>query len=346
VVPSLSRQSTRFFLYILSAVFSIGIMRILSGIQPSGLFHLGNYFAMIKRMIELQEKADLYMFIASYHAITTVTDGKVLSGNIRTAAVDLLALGVDPDKTVFWVQSDVPEVNELAWLLSTSITVPQLELAHSYKDKITAGTIPTAGLFSYPVLMSADILLFGAQKIPVGKDQKQHLEMAREICRKFNHHYGETFVMPEPDIMETAALVPGTDGRKMSKSYNNHIYVFAEGKELKKKVGSIITDSAEVDDPKNPDGAPLFDIYALFLNEDEREDLKKRFRTPGEGYGHIKADLIKKMEEYFDPFRKKREDLLSHPDDVRDILKAGAAKARLTAGKYLELAREKTGLIY
>ncbi len=321
-------------------------MRVLSGIQPSGLFHLGNYFSMIKRMTEQQQKSELYLFIASYHALTTVTDGKVLSSNIMNAATDLLALGVDPDRTVFWVQSDVPEVNELSWILSTSITVPQLELAHSYKDKTAAGIIPSAGLFTYPVLMTADILLFGAQKIPVGKDQKQHLEMAREICRKFNHQYGETFIMPEPDILEETALVPGTDGRKMSKSYNNYIYVFAEGKELKKKVMSVVTDSAGVDEPKNPEGAALFDLFALFLNEEEREALKERFRTPGEGYGHIKADLLKKIEEYFDPFRAKREEYLKRPDDVRDIMAAGAKKARAVATEYLDLARSRTGLRY
>ncbi len=320
--------------------------RILSGIQPSGLFHLGNYFAMIQRMIAYQNSNDLLMFIADYHALTTVSNGKELAENVMNSAIDLLALGVDPDKSVFWVQSDIPEVQELSWLLSTSITVPQLELGHSYKDKVAQGIAPSAGLFYYPVLMSADILLFGSQVVPVGKDQKQHLEFTRDICRKFNHHYGDTFVMPEPDIMDDVALVPGVDGRKMSKSYNNYIYCFAPEKEMKKKIMSIVTDSAGVDEPKNPDGAALFDIYSLFLDEAGREKLKERFRTPGEGYGHIKQDLLKTVLEYFAPYREKREELLAHPDDVRDILKMGAGKARELAAHRLDKARKVTGIAY
>lgn len=321
-------------------------MRVLSGIQPSGLFHLGNYFAMIKRMIDSQEAGGLHLFIASYHALTTVSDKKVLSDNIFQAAVDLLALGVDPEKSVFWIQSDVPEVHELAWLLSGSITVPQLELAHSYKDKIAAGIVPVSGLFFYPVLMAADILLFNSTRVPVGKDQKQHLEFARDMARRFNNQYGEVFVVPEPDILEDAALVPGVDGRKMSKSYNNHVYVFAEGKELKKKIMSIVTDSAGVDDPKNPDDSTLFDLYSLFLDETGKEKLKERFRTPGEGYGHIKQDLLKTITEYFDPFRDKRRELLEKPDQVKEIMAEGARKARSTAREVLEKAREATGLVW
>lgn len=321
-------------------------MRILSGIQPSGLFHLGNYFAMIRRMIDYQKSNELLLFIADYHALTTVQNGSELSSNIMNSAIDLLAMGVDPEKSVFWVQSDVPEVQELSWLLSTSITVPQLELGHSYKDKVSQGITPTAGLFYYPVLMTADILLFGSEKVPVGKDQKQHLEFARDICRKFNNHYGETFVMPEPDILEDVAVVPGIDGRKMSKSYNNYIYCFASEKEMKKKVMSIISDSAGIDDPKDPDHSAIFDIYSLFLDEKGVESLRQRFLTPGEGYGHIKQDLLKTILEYFAPLRERREELLAHTDDVRDILKEGAKKAREIANPYLEKAKSLTGVSY
>lgn len=321
-------------------------MRILSGIQPSGLFHLGNYFAMIQRMIKYQKEHDLYLFIASYHAMTTVFDGKQLSENLLQAATDLLALGVDPEKSVFWVQSDVPEVTELSWLLSMSVTVPQLELAHSYKDKTSSGIVPSAGLFTYPILMASDILAFGSERVPVGKDQKQHLEISREIARKFNNQYGETFRLPEPDILEDVALVPGLDGRKMSKSYNNYIYVFAPEKQMRKKVMSIVTDSAGVDEPKNPDDSVLFDLYSLFLDEQGKEKLKERFRTPGEGYGPIKQDLFETMQNFFAPYREKREELMKSPDTVRDILSEGAKKAKRTATEVLDRVRERTGLTY
>lgn len=321
-------------------------MRVLSGIQPSGLFHLGNYFAMIQRMIESQDSSDLFLFIASYHAQTTVRDAGILSENIRQAAIDLLALGLDPEKATFWVQSDVPEVHELAWILSGSITVPQLELAHSYKDKIGNGITATSGLFYYPVLMAADILLFQSEKVPVGKDQKQHLEFARDIARRFNNEFGETFVIPEPDILEETAIVPGLDGRKMSKSYQNTIYVFDEGKSLKKKVMSIVTDSRGVEEIKDWEDSTLFDLYSLFLDEKGREELKQRFQTPGEGYGHFKQDLLKAIETTFDPFREKRRELMEKPDEVREILAEGARKARAVASPVLDRARKNSGLAW
>ncbi len=321
-------------------------MRVLSGIQPSGQLHLGNYFSMMKRMIEYQESDDLYCFIASYHALTTVKEAKQLSDNILEVAVDFLALGMDPDKSVFWVQSDLPEVNELTWILSTSITVPQLELAHSYKDKVAQGITPSSGLFFYPVLMAADILLFGGERVPVGRDQKQHLELARDMARRFNNMFGETFVIPEPDIQEDVAVVPGVDGRKMSKSYDNAIYFFAPEKQLRKRIMSIVTDSKGVDEPKEPEGTPLFEIFSLFLNEAERESLADRFRTPGTGYGHIKQELFERTMEYFQPYRQRREELLSRPDDVRELLRQGAGKARETATRYLDRARKNCGLIY
>ena len=321
-------------------------MRVLSGIQPSGRPHLGNYFSMMRRMIEYQARCDLYCFIASYHSLTTVTDGKQLSEQTLGVAIDFLALGMDPERSVFWVQSDVPEVLELAWLLSMHITVPQMELAHSYKDKVAQGISPSGGLFFYPVLMTADILLFGAERVPVGRDQKQHLEMARDICGRFNNAYGETFIMPEADILHTVATVPGIDGRKMSKSYNNAIYPFAPEKELRKSIMAIQTDSTPVDEPKNPEGSALYDIFALFLDEQGRTNLAERFRTPGEGYGHIKQDLYQTVLKYFGSYREKHAELSKRPDDIRDMLKSGAARARATARPFLERARERVGLIY
>jgi len=300
----------------------------------------------MRRMIDYQAKEDLFAFIASYHAITTVQEGPVLREGIIQAAVDFLSLGLDPAKCTFWVQSDVPEVAELAWLLSTSITVSQLELAHSYKDKTAQGIPGSAGLFTYPVLMAADILLFGAQKVPVGKDQKQHLEISRDIAQRFNHRYGVVFVVPEPDILRETALVPGVDGRKMSKSYNNAIYFFADEKELKKSVMSIMTDSKGVNDAKDPDASVLYQIYSLFLEEKDRAVLADRFRTPGTGYGDLKKELLARVLETFGPFRAKRAELLAHLDDVRDQLSMGAKKARSVAAPFLEKARSATGLAY
>lgn len=318
----------------------------LSGIQPSGKLHLGNYFSMMRRMIDYQAKSDLFAFIASYHAITTVEEGPVLRQGILDAAVDFLALGIDPAKCTFWVQSDVPEVAELAWILSTSITVSQLELAHSFKDKVAQGIVASAGLFTYPVLMAADILLFGAQKVPVGKDQKQHLEITRDIAQRFNHKYGETFVIPEPDILKDTELVPGVDGRKMSKSYKNAIYFFADEKELKKSVMSIVTDSKGVQDSKDPDSSVLYQIYSLFLDQKGREELADKFRTPGTGYGDLKKALLAQILETFTPFRDRRATLLADLDSVQDMLQLGARKARDAAIPFLERARAATGLAY
>lgn len=323
-----------------------GYMRVLSGIQPSGEPHLGNYFSMMRRMIEYQQSHELFCFIASYHSLTTISSGKELSENILNVAMDFLALGMDPARSVFWVQSDVPEVMELTWLLSTQITVPQMELAHSYKDKVAQGIPPSGGLFFYPILMAADILMFGAQRVPVGKDQKQHLEMTREICRRFNNQYGEILVMPEPDILEDVATVPGVDGRKMSKSYGNAIYPFAPEKKLRKTIMSIQTDSTPVEAPKDPENSALFDIFALFLDADGRRQLADRFRTPGEGYGHIKQSLFETILEYFEEHRERRAELVKHPDDVRDILREGARRAREVARPYLEKARQATGMVY
>ncbi len=321
-------------------------MRILSGIQPSGRPHLGNYFSMMKRMVEYQENHELFVFIASYHAMTTIQNQKELQEGIWDTVLDFLAVGIDPDKSIFWVQSDVPQVTELCWILSNFITVSQLELAHSYKDKISQGLKPNSGLFFYPVLMAADILLYKTQKVPVGKDQKQHLEFTRDIAERFNHCYGEIFVIPEPDINEEVAIIPGIDGRKMSKSYKNAIYLFAEEKELKKQIMSIITDSKGIEEPKDPDQSILYKIYSLFLNEKEKEELREKFIKPGTGYGHIKQDLFNKVLEYFSDARKKRKELEKQKDYVMDILKEGAKKAKSVAEEVMETIRIKTGLNY
>lgn len=320
-------------------------MRILSGIQPSGRPHLGNYFSMMKRMLEYQETSELFCFVASYHAMTTVEKGEDLARNIEGVVLDFLALGMDPNRSTFWVQSDVPEVTELTWILSMQITVPQLELAHSFKDKVAQGIIPSGGLFIYPILMAADILAFRSEKVPVGKDQKQHLEFTRDIARRFNNVYGDILTMPEADISEDVAVVPGLDGRKMSKSYKNTIDFFAAEKDLKKAVSSIVTDSKGVDDVKEPEG-PLYDIYSLFLDEDGRKALADRFRTPGTGYGHIKMDLLKAILEHFGEARERRATLEKDPDTVRDMLAAGAKKARAVAAPLLDEVRKATGLRY
>jgi tryptophanyl-tRNA synthetase len=321
-------------------------MRILSGIQPSGRPHIGNYFSMMKRMVEYQNENELFVFIASYHAMTTVQNQKELSEGIWNTVIDFLAIGIDPNKSTFWVQSDVPQVTELCWILSNFISVSQLELAHSYKDKVAQGIKPMGGLFFYPVLMAADILAFKTDKVPVGKDQKQHLEFTRDIAERFNRCYGDVFKLPEADINEEVAVIPGIDGRKMSKSYKNAIYLFAEEKELRKQIMSIITDSKGINEPKDPDNSVLYHIYSLFLNEEERKELRDKFLTPGTGYGHIKQELYKKILEYFSDARKKRQELEKKKDYVKDILKEGAKKAQTIAEEVMEEVRKKTGLKY
>jgi len=321
-------------------------MRVLSGIQPSGDLHLGNYFAMMKRMIEYQENHDLYCFIVNYHALTTVHDAAFLRQQTLEVAVDFLALGLDPNKATFWVQSDMPEVHELTWLLSIVTPLGLLERCHAYKDKLAKGKMPSHGLFSYPVLMAADILICGGEKVPVGKDQKQHLEVARDIAIKFNNTFGETFVVPEEDIAEEIATVPGTDGQKMSKSYGNTINLFADEKTLRQQVMSIKTDSTPVDQPKPVEGNPLFDIYSLFLDKKGKEELRERFLTPGLKYSDVKKELFGVIWEYFAPYRARRQQLLNDPAYVIDVLKYGAQKARNQAEYYLTKARRNVGLNY
>ena len=321
-------------------------MRVLSGIQPSGSLHLGNYFGMMKRMIDYQKNNELFCFLVNYHALTSVFDCDFLRRQTFEAACDFLALGLDPDQSVFWVQSDVPEVTELTWLISNVTGMGLLERNHSYKDKITKGIPASHGLFSYPVLMAADILLYGSEKVPVGKDQKQHLEIARDIAIRFNNTYGETFIVPEPDIEDDTAVVPGIDGQKMSKSYGNAIEIFADEKAMRDKVMRIKTDSTPVNEPKPIEGNLLFDIYSLFLDEKGKETLKERFITPGLKYGNIKKELFGVIWEHFAPYRKKREYLARNRQYVLETMRKGAGKARQVASVYLERARRNVGLDY
>ena len=321
------------------------LKRVLSGIQPSGNLHLGNYFGMMSRMIRYQENNDLFCFIVNYHALTTVKDKDFLRDNTVQAAVDFFALGLDPDKSTFWIQSDVPQVCESTWLLSNVTNVGMLERATSYKDKLSKGIPANVGLYSYPILMASDILLFGGEIVPVGKDQKQHIEMTRDIAEKFNQQYGEIFLIPDPDIDKTSQLVPGIDGQKMSKSYNNTIPIFGDEKVIRKKFMSIITDSADVDEPKDIN-TPIFQLYSLFISEEKQKELKERFLQPGLRYGDLKNEFFECFWEYFKPFREKRDYLNSHMDYVFNCLDAGAKKAGNVADDYLLRAKSAMGLNY
>ncbi|MBD1401769.1 tryptophan--tRNA ligase [Pelovirga terrestris] len=321
-------------------------MRVLSGIQPSGSLHLGNFFGMMNKMIAHQEQQDLFCFIANYHAMTSLADGKQLATGTLEAAANFIALGMDPEKSTFWVQSDVPEVQELTWILSNFTPMGLLERCHSYKDKVAQGIKPNHGLFAYPVLMTADILLFQSDLVPVGKDQKQHLEVARDIAIKFNNEYGEIFTVPEAEIDEDVATVPGLDGRKMSKSYGNTIDLFLGEKALRKQIMRIVTDPTPVEEAKNPDTCNIFQIYRLFLDGDGVASLRRRYLTPGLRYGDVKQELFETVRDFFAPYAAKRDALLADPDTVRKQLKQGAEKARAVAAKTLHKVRKKTGLVY
>jgi tryptophanyl-tRNA synthetase len=318
--------------------------RILTGLQPSGKLHLGNYFSVMKKMIEYQDSSDLFCFIANLHSITSLKNKVQLKKNTFEAACDFFALGIDPKKSTFWIQSDVEQVTELSWYLSTCMTVNQLNLAHSFKDKTAKGIVPSAALFTYPILMAADILLYQSDLVPVGKDQKQHLEFAREIASKFNFEYGETFKIPEPEIEEETAILPGTDGQKMSKSYNNTINFFDSEQALKKSVMSILSDSAGIDESKDPDKSIIFSIYKLFLNKKEEQVLRERFLTPGLRYGDVKKELLERILDYFSPYRKKREEFEKNPDYVFSLLREGAEKAKQIAYPTLDKVRKNLGI--
>ncbi|MCF6313364.1 MAG: tryptophan--tRNA ligase [Verrucomicrobiales bacterium] len=322
-------------------------MRILSGIQPSGRLHLGNYFGMMEPAIRLQDEGEAYYFIADYHSLTSIHDPSVLRDNVRDVAIDFLACGLDPGKAVFFRQSDVPEVTELTWILSTLTPMGLLERCHSYKDKIAQGISPSHGLFAYPVLMAADILIYNSELVPVGKDQKQHIEVTRDLAQKFNDRYGEgepLLHIPEPRIAEDSAAVPGLDGRKMSKSYNNTIGIFEDAKALKKKVMRITTDSTPMEDPKNPDDSYIIMLYQLVATADEVEEMKADFRKGGQGYGHFKKQLLDKLTEYFAPMREKRDELANNDAFVEEVLQQGAKQARIVARETLDRVRKAVGL--
>ena len=320
-------------------------MRILSGIQPSGTIHIGNYFGMIKKMVEAQNDGELFAFIASYHALTTVREKELLEKNIFEVAVNFLALGMDPEKSTFWVQSDVKEVLELYWILSNHTSMGLLERAHSYKDKVARGFQTNHGLFSYPVLMAADILLYDSNIVPVGKDQIQHVEITRDIANSFNNHYKtDILVLPEAKVDEIVSTVPGTDGAKMSKSYGNTIDMFGTKKGIKKQVMSIVTDSKELHEAKDYTSCNVYKLCELFMNESQLIELQQRYATPGEGYGHFKLSLLEKINEHFEPYAERRQHLLDNPDEVKDILAFGASKARKIASAKMEIIRSTVGL--
>jgi tryptophanyl-tRNA synthetase len=319
-------------------------MRYLSGIQPSGTLHLGNYFGAIRQHIASQEHNECYYFIADLHALTTIRDRKVLRQNVLDVALDYLAFGLDPEKVTFFCQSDVPEVVQLSWVLTTVTPMGLLERCHSYKDKMAKGIPPDHGIFAYPVLMAADIVIYDSEKVPVGKDQIQHVEVTRDIAQRFNHLYGETLVVPEYQVEESTAVVPGLDGEKMSKSYGNTIDMFSSEKRLRKQIGAIVTDSTPVEDPKDPEANTVYQLYTLFASPGEREEMARRFRAGGYGYGDAKKELHKKLLEHFGPYRSRREELARDPAAVWDILAAGGRKARATAARTLERVFKAVGL--
>lgn len=321
-------------------------MRILSGIQPSGTIHIGNYFGMIKKMVESQNDGELFAFIASYHALTSVKDKEFLQKNIFEAAVNFLALGMDPEKSTFWVQSDVEEVLELYWILSNHTSMGLLERAHSYKDKTAKGIQANHGLFSYPVLMAADILLFDSDIVPVGKDQIQHVEMTRDIATSFNNAYKNILKLPTAKVDEELATVPGTDGAKMSKSYGNTIDMFGSKKGIKKQVMSIVTDSTDLNEAKDHENCNVYNLCKLFMDEDELLELQKRYATPGEGYGHFKLTLLDKINEHFAPYAEQRDYYMNNPKKVKEILAFGASKAKKIAKEKIKEIKESVGLIY
>jgi tryptophanyl-tRNA synthetase len=319
-------------------------MRSLSGIQPSGILHIGNYFGMMQPAIALQARGEAFYFIADYHALTTVDNPETLRANRRRVALDFLACGFDPSRGALFLQSDVPQVTELAWILSTVTPKALLERAHSYKDKVARGLPASAGLFTYPVLMAADILIYDSDVVPVGKDQKQHLEMTRDIALKFNETFGSVLKLPEPYIQASTETVPGIDGQKMSKSYGNTIDIFGDEKEARKRVMSIVTDSSPVEAPKDPESSTIFQLYSLFATTEETAAMREVFRCGGTGYGDFKKQLFAKLWEYFEPMRKRREEIQRDNSYVNDVLSLGAQSANEVAEKVMARVRAAVGL--
>ncbi|MDD5117501.1 MAG: tryptophan--tRNA ligase [Sulfuricurvum sp.] len=321
-------------------------MRVLTGIQTSGDLHIGNYFGSIKPMVESQKEHEVFAFLANYHAMTTISDGERLSKLTMQAATDFLALGMDPEKSTFWVQSDVKEVLELYWVLSGFTPMGLLERAHSYKDKVAKGIASNHSLFSYPVLMAADILLFGSEVVPVGKDQIQHVEIARDIAIKFNNQHGDIFTIPEFRVDENVATVPGIDGQKMSKSYGNTIPIFSEEKIQSKIIKKIVTEAVPMEEPKEYEDCNVYNIAKLFLDYEQTQALQERYKRGGEGHGHFKLYTHDVIWEYFRPYRERRAYFEAHQDEVREILHAGAAKASAAAQPIIDKVRSVTGIKY
>jgi tryptophanyl-tRNA synthetase len=321
-------------------------MRVFTGIQPSGDLHIGNYFGSIKQMVDAQKSADTFAFIANYHAMSSGNGGQKLAGLTMQTATDFLSLGIDPEVSTFWVQSDVKEVLELYWVLSAFTPMGLLERAHSYKDKTAKGISANHSLFSYPVLMAADILLFSPDTVPVGKDQIQHVEIARDIAIKFNNEYGDIFKLPEFKIEENVATVPGTDGQKMSKSYGNTVNIFGEEKAQLKTIKKIVTENVPLEEPKEYANCNVYNMAKLFLSENESLELQERYRRGGEGHGHFKLYLADVIWEYFRPYREKRDYYTNNQNEVREILDMGAKKAQAIAEPMIEKVRAVTGIRY
>ncbi|MFZ4080569.1 MAG: tryptophan--tRNA ligase [Pirellula sp.] len=320
-------------------------MKVLSGIQPTGRFHWGNYFGAIKQYIELQHEHDGYYFIADLHALTTIREPGVLRTNVKDAALDLLALGLDPSKATLFLQSHIPEVSELYWILMTGAPLGLLERCVAFKDKEARGIKADAGLFTYPVLMAADILAYDSQCVPVGEDQNQHIEVCRDLARSFNAHYGETFVIPTARIVKDTAKVPGTDGQKMSKSYGNTLGLFEDGKELRKKIMRISTDSRPMEAPKDPDTDHLYQLYSLFATEEQRQEVRAIYQRGGFGYGDIKKRLADAADAFLEPLRARRAQLASDDAYVNQALEQGAQRARKVARGVLDRVQKSCGLI-
>jgi tryptophanyl-tRNA synthetase len=317
----------------------------LSGIQPTGRLHIGNFFGAMRQHLQLQNEHDCFYFIADFHALTSNPSPADIAANSLNVAMDYISLGLNTEKTVFWRQSDVPEVTELTWLLSCVTPKGLLERCTSYKDKVAQGLSPNHGLFAYPVLQAADILIYESDLVPVGADQKQHIEVARDIAIRFNNSYGEIFTIPREYIIESAAVVPGIDGRKMSKSYSNTIEIFEPEKSVGKKIMQIITDSTPVEEPKDPNKCNVFALLKLVASPGELNEWENRYRSGGMGYSEAKKRLSELMIEYFKPFRHKRAELENNTDYVKEILTKGAARAKAVAAKTLARARKAVGLI-
>ena len=319
-------------------------MRILSGIQPSGVLHIGNYFGMMRPGIALQAEGEAFYFIADYHALTSLRDPKALRENSRRVALDFLACGLEPERAALFRQSDVPQVTELAWILATVAPMGLLERAHSYKDKVARGMTASAGLFNYPVLMAADILIYDSDIVPVGKDQKQHIEITRDLAVKMNETYGEIFKLPEPRIHAETEVVPGIDGQKMSKSYHNNIDIFGDETETRKRVMSVVTDSTPVEAPKDPARSAVFQLYSLCATKNEIAEMRDRFQKGGTGYGDFKKELFEKLWEYFEPMRKRREEILADKSYIDTVLSRGAKRANQVANQVMQRVRGAVGL--